>query len=335
MLTLDQPTRAEAQGTCQLGIGSTSSKTCLQEVTFCDGIKWLVRLPLAGHVSPDYADEKLLWKSKPCHSSARTLPFLFPEIKYWGLAAANPLGLGPYIILDFIEGVPLDSILGDPRATHNFRLIRDDIGESVIESLYRQLAKILLQLFQFDFDRIGSLLVPKTRYRAPVRPLTFKVHDMLQTGGVDTFGNRNLGFSTTSEYFRYVLEQYWEQFWSQPNSIGGEFNARTKYESLSTLQTLLDSFIHPDFDRGPFKPICDDLSLASVIVRGEDDLAIVGLVDFEWSYVGPAQLFGSAPWWLLGIRLNNVDTFSDDDQHEILTRFTKHLRLFRHVLSEE
>lgn len=72
-----------------------------------------------------------------------------------------------------------------------------------------------------------------------------------------------------------------------------------------------------------------------MIVRGEDDPTIVGIVDFEWSYAGPAQLFGSATWWLLGTRLNNVDTFSDDDHHKILTRFTNHLRLFRHVISEE
>lgn len=94
-------------------------------------------------------------------------------------------------------------------------------------------------------------------------------------------------------------------------------------------------FIHPDYNHGPFKLICDDLSLANVIVRSEDDLTIVGLVDLEWSYAGPAQLFGSAPWWLLGIRLNNVDTFSDEDHHETAARYMKYLGIFKRVLSEE
>lgn len=53
------------------------------------------------------------------------------------------------------------------------------------------------------------------------------------------------------------------------------------------------------YDNGPFKLICDDLGLANMIVRSEDDLTIVGVVDFEWVYAGPAQLFASAPWWLL------------------------------------
>jgi hypothetical protein len=39
----------------------------------------------------------------------------------------------------------------------------------------------------------------------------------------------------------------------------------------------------------------------------EDDLTIVGVVDLEWSYIGPAQLFGSAPWWLLQDRPINEE----------------------------
>jgi len=45
---------------------------------------------------------------------------------------------------------------------------------------------------------------------------------------------------------------------------------------------------------GLFKLLCDDFGLANMIVRSKDDLTIVGVVDLEWSYTGPAQLFGSA-----------------------------------------
>lgn len=101
------------------------------------------------------------------------------------------------------------------------------------------------------------------------------------------------------------------------------------------MKTLIPSFVHPEYNRGRFKIICDDLSLANVIVRSRDDLTIVGLVDLEWSYVGPAQLFGSAPWWLLGIRLNNVDTYYDKDYPKTTTRFLKYLEIFKRVLGEE
>jgi hypothetical protein len=108
-----------------------------------------------------------------------------------------------------------------------------------------------------------------------------------------------------------------------------------KYESLSALKTLIPTFVHPDYERGPFKLTCDDLSLANVIVTSKDDFTIVGLIDLEWSYIGPAQLFGSAPWWLLGIRLNNVDTYYDNTHHRTTVRFLKYLELFKHVLREE
>jgi hypothetical protein len=138
-----------------------------------------------------------------------------------------------------------------------------------------------------------------------------------------------------TEYFQYVIEQDWKQLLYQPNSIYGESNARTMYESLSVLKTLIPKFIHPEYNCTRHKLICDDLSLSSVIVRSKDDLTIIGLIDFEWSYIGPAQLFGSAPWWLLGIRLNNVDTYYDKNHPEMAGRFLKYLEIFKRVLNEE
>lgn len=68
------------------------------------------------------------------------------------------------------------------------RLLREDISDDEIETIYRQFASFLLQLFKLDFDHIGSLDCPTSEHRFPIRPLTWKAHDILQTGGVDTFG---------------------------------------------------------------------------------------------------------------------------------------------------
>lgn len=62
----------------------------------------------------------------------------------------------------------------------------------------------------------------------------------------------------------------------------------------------------------------------------------MGVVDLEWSYVGPAQLFGSAPWWLLQDRLNNYDTFLDKEETpRIVERYLRNLDMFKTVLEEE
>lgn len=90
------------------------------------------------------------------------------------------------------------------------------------------------------------------------------------------------------------------------------------------------------YDNGPFKLICDDLGLANMIVRSEDDLTIVGVVDFEWVYAGPAQLFASALWWLLIDRPVNDDwDFDGEEPPNVADRYFKHLKLYNRVLAEE
>jgi hypothetical protein len=59
--------------------------------------------------------------------------------------------------MDFISGISVSDLLKDPNAERPTRLMREDISDSDIEVIYRQLANFLLQLFKLDFDRIGSL----------------------------------------------------------------------------------------------------------------------------------------------------------------------------------
>lgn len=69
--------------------------------------------------------------------------------------------------------------------------MREDISDFNMEKIYRQLASFLLQLFKLDFDRIGSLPSPYPETQGSstlARPITFKVHTILQNGGVTIFG---------------------------------------------------------------------------------------------------------------------------------------------------
>ncbi|KAI8963431.1 hypothetical protein F5Y11DRAFT_153002 [Daldinia sp. FL1419] len=304
-----------------------------QKVRFGDGTAWFVRFPRVGHVCSDYADEKVAMEVEVLHLIRDNTTIPVPDVKAWGSADRNPLGLGPFIIEDFIEGVSLGALLKDPATPHSRRL-RSDVRESVIESIYRQVANFLLQLFHLDFERLGSLPTTKTGFRWQVRPLTYKVNDIMQTGAVNTFGDRSQGFQTTTEYFQYVLTQDWKQLQEQPNAFDGEFDARAKYACLSTLKSMLPCFVNEKYEHGPFKVICDDLGLANLIVRSPDDLTIVGVIDLEWSYIGPAQMYGS-PWWLLQERLNNWDVDFDQDAPQIVERFSRYLKIFKRVLEEE
>lgn len=106
--------------------------------------------------------------------------------------------------------------------------------------------------------------------------------------------------------------------------------------AFKALQNLVPDLVHEQYDRRKFKLICDDLGLANLIVRSREDLTVVGVVDLEWSYIGPAQLFGSAPWWLLQDRpVNSSWDYTGDEPPIIADRYFKYLDIFIRVLEEE
>ena len=68
-----------------------------------------------------------------------------------------------------------------------------------------------------------------------------------------------------------------------------------------------------------------------MIVNNERDLKIVCVIDWEWSYAGPCQLFCSPPHWLL---LDSPNYWFKDD-NSIATRYEKFLEMFLRILEEE
>ncbi|RAH64070.1 phosphotransferase family protein [Aspergillus aculeatinus CBS 121060] len=298
------------------------------KMVFGDGTAWMVRFPRVGKVCDDFIDEKVAMEVTALNLIHNSTTIPVPKVHAWGPATSNPLGLGPFIIMDFIHGVSLSHLLQAPNALCPTRVMREDISDRDLEIIYRQLANFMLQLFELDFcDQIGSLPSPQADNQSPtlLRPLTFKAHSILQNGGVNTFGDRTQGFATTTEYFQYVADQDWEQLIHQPNSTVGFYDAKNKYLAFKVLRALIPDLVNAKYDRCRFKLVCDDLGLANLIVRGREDLTVVGVIDLEWSYIGPAQLFGSAPWWLL----------QDRPPPEIAARYFRCLDIFIDVLEEE
>jgi hypothetical protein len=155
--------------------------------TFDDGITWLLRFPRVGKVHDSCMDEKVAMEVAVINLIREKSTIPVPKIYAWGIGAENTLGLGPFIIMEFIQnGVSLNDLLKD--TNNGTRLLRDDLSDREMETIYRQFANFLLQLFKLDFDHIGNLDSPSVDLTFPSRPLTWKAHDILQTGGVDTFG---------------------------------------------------------------------------------------------------------------------------------------------------
>lgn len=158
-------------------------------MVFSNGTAWMVRFPRVGMVCDDYMDEKVAMEVTALRFIHDRTTIPVPKVWTWGPAASNALGLGPFIMMDFINGVSLSGLLQDSNSEPS-RVMREDISDSDIEFIYRQMANFMLQLFKLDLDRIGSLPSPQAEAESPTppRPLTFNSHSILQNGGVETFG---------------------------------------------------------------------------------------------------------------------------------------------------
>ena len=66
-----------------------------------------------------------------------------------------------------------------------------------------------------------------------------------------------------------------------------------------------------------------------MLVNNEQELKIVGVLDVEWSYVGPAQL-ATIPWWLLQERPESWDFTIERRDF-----FLEYLDKFQRILKEE
>lgn len=86
--------------------------------------------------------------------------------------------------------------------------------------------------------------------------------------------------SQRQEYFQYVVGQDWEQLIHQPNSTG-LYDAKDKHVAFKVLKNLIPDLVHTKYNCCKFKLICYDLGLANLIVRGKEDLTVVGVVDLE------------------------------------------------------
>lgn len=104
-----------------------------------------------------------------------------PKIIAWGTAEDNIFeGVGPFIIMEFVEGeslyevlrgVPLEEVFRKKSADEFFKelarkakagegdneLLSPEIDDATLEIVYRQIANVYLELSEHNFDQIGSL----------------------------------------------------------------------------------------------------------------------------------------------------------------------------------
>lgn len=134
-------------------------------------------------------------------------------------------------------------------------------------------------------------------------------------------------YASASEYFLNIANQDLQHLQEQPNSIDDREDARRKFIHTELFRRMIPDFTRKDLDHGPFKLICDDFSFANILVNNAQELKIVAVLDWEWTYAAPAQMLFS-PRWLLIKKPFNWDAAD-------ITRYEGLSEKFASMLEEE
>lgn len=158
-----------------------------------------MRFPIPGKVK--HCDEKVQ-NEVAFLRLLRKDGFPVPEIKFWGLSPHNRLGLGPYIIESYLDGIDVLDVLKDNQPSlgrhKSCRLMRTDVPDDILKRIYRQLAQFRLKLHRLSkelrFERIGGFSITPEQdsdEHDPVvnsRPFTLKANRLAIHSGVDVLG---------------------------------------------------------------------------------------------------------------------------------------------------
>jgi hypothetical protein len=124
----------------------------------------------------------------------------------------------------------------------------------------------------------------------------------------------------------------------QPNAARNETEASALFRAFTVLRSRLGDFVHPTYNMGRAKLVCDDLSMKNVILKPVEDPAFpafAGLIDLEFTYAAPAQLAATIPWWLLEDRPTNESWDCDKGEpRDHWERFVEHKDMYMATLTE-
>ncbi|KAI1753171.1 phosphotransferase family protein [Xylaria castorea] len=267
-----------------------------------DGSSAVMRVPIRGIVP--FPDEKVRYEVATMRYVAANTTIPVPHVYYYGTTADNPIGLGPFIIMDYIEHhQSMTRELLDPKRAANERPILDpDIGEEKLEFLYSQAANILLQLSFLKFPRIGSLVEKEGGISTSVegRPLIANMNDLIVHTNAPASILPSQTYASADEWYRALADMHITQLAFQHNdAVEDEDDAREKYVVRQLFRKLAAErrlAPEPESDGG-FTLFSEDFRPTNILL--DKDLRVVGVIDWEFAYAAPAQFSFDPPWWLL------------------------------------
>ncbi|KAK2593631.1 hypothetical protein QQS21_008679 [Conoideocrella luteorostrata] len=266
---------------------------------FDDGPDAIIRFPKPGHSATSLRDEKVANEVRIMEYLSQNTTIPVPRVRSWGLTAESPRHLGPFIIMDFVEGTVLSNILKQPAEQDQDMVLSSNIDNTVLDKIYRQIAGYMLQLSRLSFPRIGSISREhddSNTWSVTGRPVTYNMNELVTVAGCSEDIFPTSSFRTTSEYFRFIAKQHLGHLWTQRNVADNDEIAQARFVARNQFHKLISKYCIND--TGPFLLFCDDLRPSNMLIHPET-LQITAVLDLEFTNAMPAQFTYDPPWWLL------------------------------------
>ncbi|KAI4682603.1 hypothetical protein J4E81_009678 [Alternaria sp. BMP 2799] len=287
---------------------------------------YVIRFPQPGTTATHFLDEKVRNEVQVMDLLRRTTIPL-PKVYSWGLTSDSPSQLGPYIIMEYVEGKPLINENDDPQRP--MTVSRWSSGETwVTQEFFMPTAKYL------DFSTAGAIRRSSPdEWVASERPVT----DNMNVLARNILNYPTEYFSTTSisspkAYFEQLADQHLAHLHTQRNAVEDREDARRCFIARHRLKQSIDQYLLTDTETSPFKLYCWDLRPSNVLV--DDDLNVKAVLDFEFCNALPAQFAHDPPWWLTILR---PTTWIDNDFQfgALKDRLEPHIEQFLQVMEKK
>lgn len=257
----------------------------------------IIRFPKPGHIIPGMRDEKVSNEVQVMQYLSQNTTIPIPHIHSWGLTADSPQKLGPFIIMDYVEGTPLSTLLKQPTEDNAEPMVLNPaIDNALLDKVYRQIASYVLQLSQLTFKDIGAIAKDGDAWSVTKRPFTYNMNKLATIADypIPLFPTET--FDCVSEYFRVLAREHLVQLRIQRN-VGNDADiVLARYIARHRFIHLIPTHIIDE--DGPFMLFFDDLQPSNILVN-PDTLDITAVLDVEFTNVMPVQFTYDPPWWLL------------------------------------
>jgi len=262
-------------------------------ITFGEEDIVIIRFPKQGITAARFLEEKVKNEAWFLEYLAEKTTLPVPKIRDWGTAKDRPSQLSPYIIMDYIEGTELSTLL---------QQLEDDHKETEVDLVYEQIADYMLQISRLHISAIGPINKETSgAWTVTDCPLTTNMNNLASVVTdypVDQFPK--VAFTSTQAFLHYRADENLVYLQVQRNLAHSRQNAERCFIARHKFKQLIERFQPPsEADNGPFVPYCHDFRPKDMLARYENgSLKILAILDFEFVNTMPAQFAYDPPWWL-------------------------------------